>query len=426
MKVLWFTNIPMPKMMETDASKHAGTGGWMMSLLDKLAVRDDIELSVCCVSPILSNSGKISKDGIKYFSISQGKRRRIFCYRNLDNNSKYLDKCLKVVQKINPDVIHVHGTERFYGLLAKKHETSVPIVISLQGLLHIYCRWRYYFGMSTLTDIFACHRLLHLLRGLGPMVSYFKCHKSAQRELEILKNNQWFMGRTDWARTHLLAVNPCARYFDVPEPMRPSFYNTKWSIKSCKRYRIIFTNARSFVRGVETLLKAGMILKRQFPNIKLALAGGAENGPYGKRLKMHINSMDLNNNVEFLGMLDEQKMTRALCDSHVFAITSLLENSPNSLCEAQLVGMPCVASYTGGIPSLVDEGCTGLLFQPGDEAMLAARIREIFINDDLAKSLGHHARKTALVRHNPSQVTQTVLSVYETVIQECQMKKPCQ
>ena len=65
-------------------------------------------------------------------------------------------------------------------------------------------------------------------------------------------------------------------------------------------------------------------------------------------------------------------MTRELRRAHVFAISSYIENSPNSLCEAMQAGMPCVATYAGGIPSLVEDGRTGLLFPPGDAPLLAS------------------------------------------------------
>ena len=70
-------------------------------------------------------------------------------------------------------------------------------------------------------------------------------------------------------------------------------------------------------------------------------------------------------------------MARELTRSHAFVISSYIENSPNSLAEAMLVGMPCVASFVGGIPSMVDDGRTGLLYPVDDVALLAAQIRQV-------------------------------------------------
>lgn len=118
-------------------------------------------------------------------------------------------------------------------------------------------------------------------------------------------------------------------------------------------------------------------------------------------------------------------MTAELYKAHVFVISSLLENSPNSLCEAQLVGLPCVASYAGGIPSLIEEGQTGLFFPAGDSAVLAERIRQVFMNDHLANTLGSQSRQTALIRHDPESVTRMVVETYETVTSHYKCASGC-
>src|SRR4029079_13537382 len=100
-----------------------------------------------------------------------------------------------------------------------------------------------------------------------------------------------------------------------------------------------------------------------------------------------IEETGLSGSVEFLGYLNASEVAAELSRSHVFATSSYLENSPNSLCEAMQVGLPCVATFAGGIPSLVDHGRTGLLFPTGDAPLLAESILRIFRSDDLAAGL---------------------------------------
>ena len=109
-------------------------------------------------------------------------------------------------------------------------------------------------------------------------------------------------------------------------------------------------------------------------------------------------------------------MASELCRSHVFAISSYIENSPNSLCEAMQVGLPCVASYAGGIPSLVEQRRTGLLFPVGDAPLLADSIMRIFRDDGLACRLGAAARAEASERHAPERVLSQLLDAYNNVI----------
>ena len=193
-------------------------------------------------------------------------------------------------------------------------------------------------------------------------------------------------------------------------------------IEACQRHRIIFTNANSFWRGVETLIEAVAILKKSYPDISLALAGGVELLPYGEILQKRITALDIQNEVDFLGRLNEVQLVEQLKKAHVFVITSLIENSPNSLCEAQALGLPCIATYTGGITSLIDDGHSGLFCPPRDSSVLAERIREVFENDDLAQQLGTQARRTALNRHDPTKNTKLTIDAYREVMNNNQIQ----
>lgn len=420
MRVLWFTNVPMPGMLDSESRRLEGAGSWMVALLDRLVAEREVEMAVACVWPGLQTTEIIKSDRLRFYPVAQGPAWRLFGFLHPDDDLRYLERCVDVIEQVRPDVVHIHGTERFYGLLGARKMTSVPLVISMQGLIHYYSHFRNYFGVASLKDIVALHDLFHLVRGMGPVFDYLRWRRVAKREIEIFKGNDWFMGRTMWDRAHLLAFNPAARYFCVPEMLRPLFYREQWQLNLCQRHRVIFTNAGGFSRGAEILLEAIAILKQEFPDISLALAGGIEKLPYGKRLQQRITSLGIQDQVEFLGRLTEAQMVAELCRAHVFAIASLVENSPNSLCEAQLMGLPCVASYVGGIPSLVEGGKTGLFFPPGDAALLAECIREIFTNDDFSCDLGIQARQTALKRHDQKLVMETVTETYKAVIRENQ------
>jgi glycosyltransferase involved in cell wall biosynthesis len=109
-------------------------------------------------------------------------------------------------------------------------------------------------------------------------------------------------------------------------------------------------------------------------------------------------------------------MAKELAGSHVFVSPSFIENSSNALCEAQLIGMPVISSYTGGIPSLLEDNRTGLFFPNGDVPMLAAQLRRIFEDDALAVRLGEHASEAARKRHDPDTVLAGILAAYDGVM----------
>jgi glycosyltransferase involved in cell wall biosynthesis len=117
-----------------------------------------------------------------------------------------------------------------------------------------------------------------------------------------------------------------------------------------------------------------------------------------------------------LGELDAEAVVAQLTQAHVFAFPSFADNSPNSLAEAMLVGVPIVASFAGGIPSMVKDGETALCFPMGDEVMLAECMRMIFSDADLAASLGRKAREVARQRHDPKRIAQRMLEIYRAAL----------
>jgi glycosyltransferase involved in cell wall biosynthesis len=128
-----------------------------------------------------------------------------------------------------------------------------------------------------------------------------------------------------------------------------------------------------------------------------------------------VEELGLAAHVEFLGYLSAERMAHELAQSHIFVQPSFMENSSISLCEAMQVGMPCAAAYAGGMPSTVEHGRTGCLFPPGDAALLAQTVLELFRNGDRAQQLGRAARETASWRHSPERVISQLLAAYSSV-----------
>ncbi|HET9594967.1 MAG TPA: glycosyltransferase, partial [Anaeromyxobacteraceae bacterium] len=167
---------------------------------------------------------------------------------------------------------------------------------------------------------------------------------------------------------------------------------------------------------LETVLEAMRVLRR-FPGAELAIAGNVPTSSgYGAFVRARIARLGLAGRVKLLGYLDAPSLAAELATSHAYVIASTAENSPNSLCEAQAVGTPCVASYAGGIPSLVEDGRTGLLSPPGDAPPLAAQLERVLDDDLLAARLSAAAREEAARRHDRAAVVAQLLGAYRAVV----------
>jgi glycosyltransferase involved in cell wall biosynthesis len=77
-----------------------------------------------------------------------------------------------------------------------------------------------------------------------------------------------------------------------------------------------------------------------------------------------------------------------------------------------LLGVPCIASYVGGIPSMVTNEENGLLFSAGDPFSLAACILKVLGDKSLMNKLSKNAQQVANDRHNPVSIAQNMKDIY--------------
>jgi glycosyltransferase involved in cell wall biosynthesis len=410
MKILWFVNVPTSAMIrEAGRSNEGFSGHWSEQLLRHLVGRSDLQIGVATAYPGMRQAS-FREAGVDYFVIPQPARLPIFSSRRRD-----LEACAALIKDFSPDLIHFHGSERFFGMIKASGMTDVPALLSLQGVLGPF--QKAFFGALTPLEILRSIRLIELPVGYGLFWQYLDARRGAAREARMLPAMDGFLGRTEWDYAHSRMYNPEAAYHYEGRILRPPFYNSQWSLAGCERNTLIFTNASHPCRGVENMLAAVAGLRDEFPGIRLRLVGRVSTrSGYGRFLSRRVRSLGLLNHVDFLGYLDGQNMVHHMLRAHAFVISSYIENSPNSLSEAQLLGMPCVASFIGGIPTLVRDGETGLLYPVDDVPVLIEKIRRIFLDDALAIRLGNAAREVARTRHDPDTIAAQVHMAYAAML----------
>ncbi len=423
MRILWFTNIPLPEISEAVGQTRSPNGGWMSALAEALKEDPNIVLAVATAWPG-SEYKKQTINNVTYYMFP------IDSYRELRNRSnKHLtDNIINVLNDFKPEVVHIHGTEYCYGLILADNYTNCPTIISVQGLIH-EC-FNYFFGDLSIIDILNIYSLRDLKNKNGLINEWLSWKGYIPLEKEIIRRTRFFIGRTLWDKAHLKAINPDARYFHCDELMRHEFFNAEWDISRIKRCTIFASVSNYPFKGLSLILKAAKILKSQFPDLTIRISGTRLwdanvnkswlSRPSGMGHEAHlqraIKDLGLENIVMPLGILGPEEIVKELLGAHVYVNSSFIENSSNSIQEAMLVGTPCVVSYAGGTGSLVNNNETALCFPVGDEAVLAEQIRSIFIDDSLAIKLSKSARQLAHHRNNKGIITQRMIEIYKKVI----------
>jgi glycosyltransferase involved in cell wall biosynthesis len=411
-RVLWFTNVPLDAVNRHFGRPTTGSGFWMHALIEPLVNSGEVELAV--VTAAAGDPPYRFRDGaVDYFNIPQNKYLEVFGLFRGARLSRYLRHAASIVDAWKPDLIHVHGTERFFGLVRARGLTQAPMVVSLQGIIsEIHrCLW----GTMTWRDMIANTTLWDLSRNATLVADSRQYRRQMRIEREVLESAQAVIGRTDWDHAHARQVNPRAPYFHVDEMMRPEFWNAEpWSLESVRRGTLMTTASPAPLKGLPVLLEATATLRSWGHDVRLKVAGLARSNPRGlsKYVFKMIDRLQLSDAVELLGWQSAEQLVEHMRQSHCFVAPSLIENSSNAVCEAQLFGMPCVASHTGGLPTLVDHELTGLLFSRGDSAMLAGDIERLLLDASLAVRLGNAARTAARERHDPQKIVKELITAY--------------
>ena len=239
--------------------------------------------------------------------------------------------------------------------------------------------------------------------------------KRAEMEIETIQSCRYFMGRTEWDKSLIDLFNPNATYFHCEEALRDSFINSnkRWKYSDGKKKTIISVISRPWYKGCDLILKTAALLKR-FTDIDFEwkVYGIPEmkffESVYG------IKAKDVN--VQPMGIASKEELVDELCSSSCYVHPSYIDNSPNSICEAQIMGVPLLATNVGGISSIVNNGADGILFPANAPYTAALLIKRLVTNKDLSLTLSSNAIKRATERHNPENIGDRLIEIYETII----------
>ncbi len=424
MRVLWFTYTPSLIVARKLGIPIPVSEGWVDSL--KLALQSYSDLELGIVSPSEIDYETFHEDGTCFYNIPNPHQKGSLkvIYRRWLHTNEYkngISSCLEAIEQFKPEIIHVHGSETFYGLITK--ETSIPVVISLQGILTV-CEM-FYFGGFTCKDKVNDIVSGNFLRGVGAVHKYLTLRESARRERKIMKTCKYFIGRTEFDKNFVSLINPISNYYHCDEVLRSSFYSAEWSPESNGLHRIYSISSNPVpYKGLDCLLMACRILKSAgFSDIQLRLSGQLQGSDIWGIIKRKVETLNLTKEVVWLGKSSADTIVNELKKASVFVLPSYIENSPNSLGEAMMAGVPSVASYVGGVPSMIHHGEDGLLFPAGDSYSLAAMIAKIFRDPSLAETLARNAKNTAQKRHDPQKIASIMMSIYSDIIADSSKKR---
>lgn len=409
MKILWCTHSLAGFAVETEGYNGCG---WITSLLNEIKKEREVEVGIafyyhedCC--PVV-------RDGVTFFPMRQGhigvtdKLKSFFGNTSgwLKEENKHIEGLMEVVSEFCPDIIHVWGTETDMGLIAK--DVAIPVIIHLQGLLHPYNNILCPPGFSKWD--FIRKDGLSPFKMLGNLNALRYWEYKAERETRIFAVCKNYFGRTHWDKAISRMFSPYSNYFYCSEMLRNEFYTDEvWTKPIDGKFRIISTISSPLYKGMDMVLKTAKLLKiyGRF-DFEWNIVGISQAKFIEKKIGINADEV----NVNLLGVKTAQEIKRLELSSNLYFHPSYIDNSPNSVCEAQVLGMPVIAVNVGGVSSLVEN--ENLI--PSNEPHIAAS-KIIYVYNNNAIYSQNRETASIISRHDKHDIIESLLNGYKKISQ---------
>lgn len=181
--------------------------------------------------------------------------------------------------------------------------------------------------------------------------------------------------------------------------------------KEYGQHKLLFLGRICKTKGIGELMEVIPELKKEYPNVKLYLGGIWED----KELKKTADHYP--ENVVDLGWIsgEEKRKYLNLCD--IFVLPTYFEGQPVSVLEAMASSCAVVASKTGGIPQMIEDGKTGVLIEPKNVRSLKEGLVKVLQDAELCRRLGENARQKAEAEFSIEKNMEKLLEIYRKVLE---------
>jgi glycosyltransferase involved in cell wall biosynthesis len=216
----------------------------------------------------------------------------------------------------------------------------------------------------------------------------------------------------------------------IPNPMEVDVDAAAWQADTCTPNRILYVGRFDRRKGGDIVLRAFAKLAELYPDLRLSFVG-PDAGVHESGERLSFDQFVRRNipdscwsRIDFRGQLSHDDVM-ALRNEHLFTIVaSQFEILPYAVLEAMALGCPIIASNVGGIPELIADHKTGLLFTSQSVEELTSACTKLLDDHALASALGAKAKEHCTARFNAQRIALETLSAYRASIEAFRSPNP--
>ena len=413
MRVAWIA----PNGGNFTLSRLKGTGGWISSMESALLEsNEDVELGL--VFAHSENLQPMTKGRVTYYPVYRPLENNIqkLYHRWFRDEDKYEDtlvaQMVEYIDQFKPDIVHVWGCENFYVKVLKY--INYPSVVHIQGFASSIVPHYLPNGVGIADISSQDNSLDRYIFKRGNLHDYKTLLRRVSNEKDAAKYITNWIGRTAWDKANAYCLAPNANYHHCDELMRKEFYEHQWHYHYDGKIVIQSSISNAWYKGIDIVLRTAQTLTSLGVNFEWNIYGVTENTSVVRYFSRKYNVLPKDLNIHLYGYVDGNTIMQGLLNSDVYVHPSHIENSSNAIAEAMMLGVPVVAQYIGGTPTMLKEG-SGLLVQPNDAPAMAYSILQMR-DRNIAEGYSDRSRDVAIKRHNKEKVVVDLVSAYKSII----------
>lgn len=353
------------------------------SLIQKL--KDEIDIKIVCFAK-----------GEHYKEMKEKNLPVVLVEQSSRYDVRVIPKLIKIIKEENIDIVHCHGSRANWFTFLIKPFIKVPIITT------VHSDYREDFKGGNLYRL-CVYTILNSIA-----LRFFDYYIGISEDFKNMLIKRGFKSNKIFSIYHGIDFD------NIQQINSREYFSKKYGLEKHNDKKWVGIAARlEEVKGIDVFIKGAKKVLEKDKNVHFIIAG---RGLLEKELKEMCIKLEIENDISFLGHIND--MNDFFDSIYINCITSYSESLTYVLPEGGRMKKPSIASNVGGIPYIIKDDVTGLLFESGDYKSFAKKVLYLLNNEDKAKILGDNLYEHIKKNFSMQKMISDHIDIYTTIIEK--------